>query len=304
MATILLFGASGPVGRFLLPLLTARHHVVPVSRTPASVDTAWLCADINDERVAWPAADSVISLGPLDAFAAWLERCGDAAPRRILALSSMSAIAKRDSIDAAERALAERLRDAEARVLACAAGLGGAATLLRPTLIYGAGTDRSLAPIARFARRYRILPLPIGARGLRQRRSDLQALFERQRHRRALGDVCEARALRVIELALEGQRAGNRPLLAVPFERDLDMHRAPRPLLALRIHAQRDRRTGAERRAQQVIGSRTCILTAELGTLVGAELMAPGGDRNRIVRRAGARSCVCHARSPQRRMPL
>ena len=168
MATILLFGASGPVGRFLLPLLTARQHVVPVSRTPAGADTGWLCADINDERVAWPAAESVISLGPLDAFAAWLERRGDAAPRRILALSSMSAEAKRDSIDAAERALAERLRDAEARVLACAAGLGGAATLFRPTLIYGAGTDRSLAPIARFARRYRILPVPIGARGLRQ----------------------------------------------------------------------------------------------------------------------------------------
>ena len=168
MATILLFGASGPVGRFLLPLLTARQHVVPVSRTPASADTGWLCADINDERVAWPAADAVISLGPLDAFAAWLERRGDTAPRHILALSSMSANSKRDSTDAAERALAERLRDAEARVLRCATGFGGTATLLRPTLIYGAGTDRSLAPIARFARRYRVLPIPIGARGLRQ----------------------------------------------------------------------------------------------------------------------------------------
>ena len=43
-----------------------------------------------------------------------------------------------------------------------------AGTIFRPTLIYGTGRDRSLAPIARFARRWRVLPLPVGARGLRQ----------------------------------------------------------------------------------------------------------------------------------------
>jgi nucleoside-diphosphate-sugar epimerase len=35
-------------------------------------------------------------------------------------------------------------------------------------LIYGAGIDRSLAPIARFARRWRVLPVPVGATGMRQ----------------------------------------------------------------------------------------------------------------------------------------
>jgi len=166
MSTILVFGATGAVGRFLLPLLAPRYRVLPVSRTPAGAD--WLRADLNDESVAWPAADAVISLGPLDAFSVWLERRGAGMPRRIVALSSMSAESKRDSADAAERALAQRLADAEARVLRCAAEHDGAATLLRPTLIYGGGSDRSLAPIARFARRYRILPVPLGASGLRQ----------------------------------------------------------------------------------------------------------------------------------------
>jgi nucleoside-diphosphate-sugar epimerase len=45
---------------------------------------------------------------------------------------------------------------------------GIACTLLRPTLIYGGGADRSLVPIARLALRWRILPIPLGASGLRQ----------------------------------------------------------------------------------------------------------------------------------------
>jgi nucleoside-diphosphate-sugar epimerase len=86
----------------------------------------------------------------------------------VVALSSMSAASKRDSIDPHERALAERLIAAETLLMEVAAERGVACTVFRPTLIYGAGTDRSLAPIARFARRWRVLPIPIGADGLRQ----------------------------------------------------------------------------------------------------------------------------------------
>src|SRR6185437_6099178 len=44
---------------------------------------------------------------------------------------------------------------------------GCAWTVLRPTLVYGAGLDRSLTPIARRALRTRLFPIPSG-RGLRQ----------------------------------------------------------------------------------------------------------------------------------------
>src|SRR5438045_4110245 len=149
MRTILLFGASGAVGRYLLPLLPDAHYKVwPVSR---DTHAGWLIGDLHDARVDWPRADIVISLGPLDAFAAWLERQPQP-PRRVIALSSMSAETKTLSPDPAERALAERLRAAEARLFDCSAGHDIACTIFRPTLIYGACTDRSLAPIARFVR--------------------------------------------------------------------------------------------------------------------------------------------------------
>jgi nucleoside-diphosphate-sugar epimerase len=164
MQRILLFGASGAVGGFLLPLLQDHYDVLPVSR---ALRPGWLRGNLNDAGGAWPDAAIVISLGPLDAFARWLERQA-ATPRRVIALSSMSAESKYISPDPAEHALAERLRDAEKRVFAYASARGSAATIFRPTLIYGAGTDRSLAPIARFARRWRVLPVPVGADGQRQ----------------------------------------------------------------------------------------------------------------------------------------
>ena len=165
MRSILLFGASGAVGRLLLPLLPAAYYKVwPVSREARA---GWIAGDLDDVRVEWPAADIVISLGPLDAFAAWAERQPHPS-RRVIALSSMSAETKALSPDPAERALAERLRTAEARLFDASAVRGSACTVFRPTLIYGAGIDRSLAPIVRFARRWHVLPMPLGACGLRQ----------------------------------------------------------------------------------------------------------------------------------------
>jgi len=165
MRTVLVFGASGAVGRHLLPQLPAAYYkVLPVSRDPRA---GWLTGNLFDAERDWPGADIVISLGPLDAFAGWLERQPHA-PRRVIALSSMSAESKALSSDAGERELAERLRSAEAKVLDYCARHGSACTIFRPTLIYGAGIDRSLAPIARFARRWHLLPIPLGANGMRQ----------------------------------------------------------------------------------------------------------------------------------------
>ena len=164
MSSVLVFGASGPVGGFLLPLLGAYYKVIPASRV---LRAGWVSGDLNDVRATWPAADIVLSLGPLDAFSDWLER-QTSSPRRVIALSSMSAESKRTSPDARERALAERLRANEARMLEIAHQRHIDCTIFRPTLIYGTGADRSLAPIARFARRWHVLPIPVGASGLRQ----------------------------------------------------------------------------------------------------------------------------------------
>lgn len=165
MPKVLVFGASGAIGRFLLPRLSPENEVLPVSRREMA---GWLRGDLFDADMIWPACDVAISLGPLDAFTRWTERAGMSTLRRIIAFSSMSAESKRDSADAHERELAQRLRTSEDTLRTLVDGHAIALTIFRPTLIYGAGIDRSLAPIARFVRRWRMLPVPSGARGLRQ----------------------------------------------------------------------------------------------------------------------------------------
>lgn len=169
--SVLVFGASSQIGFFLLPMLAGRGaRVLAVSRCARAeqAGVAWLHGDLPDQPSRIPdGVASVISFGPLDALAAWLERIPDPALRRVIATSSMSAESKRNSRVPAERALARRLREAEAALASVCDGRGIAWTVLRPTLIYGAGMDRSLTPLARRALRTRVFALPPG-RGLRQ----------------------------------------------------------------------------------------------------------------------------------------
>jgi nucleoside-diphosphate-sugar epimerase len=79
----------------------------------------------------------------------------------------MSAESKQASDVPAERAISQSLRDGEAALAAACERVGALWTVFRPTLIYGAGLDKSLTPIARRAIRLRVFPLPAG-RGLRQ----------------------------------------------------------------------------------------------------------------------------------------
>ncbi|MEO7149079.1 MAG: NAD-dependent epimerase/dehydratase family protein, partial [Rhodanobacteraceae bacterium] len=141
-----------------------------VSRSPRENNgaVAWLRGHLPD---ACPAgvddAQSLISFGPLDALASWLCRADVPALRRVVATSSMSASSKRASPVAVERALAQCLRDAEAAVADVCGRRGIGWTILRPTLIYGAGMDQSLTPIAHRAMRWRVFPLVAGT-GQRQ----------------------------------------------------------------------------------------------------------------------------------------
>lgn len=171
MASVLVFGASSQVGRFLLPMLADRgERTLAVSRSPGESDPSvkWLQGSLPD---ACPAgiddAQALISFGPLNALASWLPRAPIPGLRRVVATSSMSADSKRASPVAAERTLAQGLRDAEAALAQTCEQRGIGWTILRPTLIYGAGTDGSLTPIARRAMRWRVFPFPVGT-GLRQ----------------------------------------------------------------------------------------------------------------------------------------
>ena len=169
----MIFGATGPVGRAVLARLrgsAARVFAVSRSAPPAAAaPLLWIRGDLSGAVAPPPEAiDVILSLGPLDAFAVWFGQHAPAGVRRVVALSSMSAQSKQASTDPAERELALRLTAAEQRLADAAQARGVAWTVLRPTLIYGDGRDRSLAPIARFMRRWRVAPIPVGAVGLRQ----------------------------------------------------------------------------------------------------------------------------------------
>lgn len=170
MKTALVFGASGQIGRPLLDRL--RDHgwrVYAVSRMPQAEQPGlvWLQGDLNRVDALPPHPEAIFSCGPLDLFAQWYAREGVRAPR-VVAFGSTSIEVKRGSADADERALAARLRAGEQRLFETAAARAAAVTVLRPTLIYGSGRDRSLSRIADFARRWRRVVLPRGANGLRQ----------------------------------------------------------------------------------------------------------------------------------------
>lgn len=168
--TVLVFGASSQIGRFLLPRLHARgEHVLALSRKPRADETGvtWLQGRLPKDVSLPERPSAVISFGPLLSFAQWLETAGLAPSTRIIATSSMSAETKQASDVPAERAISQSLRDGEAALAAVSERIGAPWTVFRPTLIYGAGLDKSLTPIARRAMRLRVFPLPAG-RGLRQ----------------------------------------------------------------------------------------------------------------------------------------
>lgn len=168
--TILVFGASSQIGHFLLPrLLASGEPVLALSRQPRPplAGMTWLQGTLPDRVPELPRLSAIISFGPLQGLADWLAHAVLADAPRVVATSSMSAETKRESSVPAERALARQLRAGEAALAAACARHGCAWTVLRPTLVYGAGLDKSLTPIARRAMRLRLFPLPSG-RGLRQ----------------------------------------------------------------------------------------------------------------------------------------
>lgn len=168
--TVLVFGGSSQIGKYLLPLLAARDEpVVALSRTAhASSDgVTWLSGQLPDAVPEVDDVSAIVSLGPLNWFAKWLSAATLPHAPRVIAVSSMSAESKRASAVSVERDLSQLIRDSEAGLAEACARHGSAWTVLRPTLIYGAGMDKSLTPIAQRAMRWKVFPLP-AAGGMRQ----------------------------------------------------------------------------------------------------------------------------------------
>jgi nucleoside-diphosphate-sugar epimerase len=174
MKTALVFGASGQIGLPLLDLLRDDGwRVYAVSRQEYADQPGlhWLRGGLDDTfsgaRGLPNDVEAIFSCGPLDLFGRWYQRAPIRCPR-VIAFGSTSIDVKRGSADAEERDISARLREGERRVFETAAEHDVAVTLLRPTLIYGAGRDRNLLRIAQIARRFGRVVLPRDACGLRQ----------------------------------------------------------------------------------------------------------------------------------------
>ena len=170
MKKILVIGLSGQVGDALLPLLREQDfQLLALSRCERIGDAGlqWLRGSLEAMPALPTGIDCILSLGPLDAFAAWFADCG-LGHVRIVAVSSTGRVDKSRSVDPAERELAARLQTAEAHLFAAGARRDCVVTVLRPTLVYGGGRDRSLSQIIAFGRRFGIVALPSDATGLRQ----------------------------------------------------------------------------------------------------------------------------------------
>ncbi|HEY5970514.1 MAG TPA: NAD-dependent epimerase/dehydratase family protein [Pseudoxanthomonas sp.] len=170
MRSALVFGGSGQIGVPVVERLLANGwQVHAVSRTVQEDRDRlnWLIGDLHQVHGLPSRVDAIFSLGPLDLFSHWYASTRMPASR-VVAFGSTSLETKQESADAYERELAGRLRDAEIRVFATAKQLQSKATLLRPTLVYGAGRDRTLTRIAMLARRTGFFVLPRDANGLRQ----------------------------------------------------------------------------------------------------------------------------------------
>jgi nucleoside-diphosphate-sugar epimerase len=165
---ILVIGASSQIGHFLLPrLAVAGEDVLALSRQPRGGDPDWLVGHLPDGMPLLPPLKAIVCLGPLNWLSHWLSLTRLPGTPHIVATSSMSAETKRDSANPEERDLSRLLREAETQLSTTCASRGMPWTIFRPTLVYGAGLDKSLTPVVQSALRRHVFPLPAG-RGQRQ----------------------------------------------------------------------------------------------------------------------------------------
>lgn len=164
---LLIASAVNQIGFFALQQASARGHQVFATRRsrrfaedPAPV--SWT----DDPEAAAP--EALIFCGPLNLAAPLVEKLAPHGLKAVVAFGSASIHFKQRSSDPDDRDLINRMRDGEAGLRAVCEATGVSGTILRPTLIYGCGLDENVTRLAAMIRRLPVLPVPVGAHGLRQ----------------------------------------------------------------------------------------------------------------------------------------
>ena len=167
----LVIGGTGLVGSYIIEHLVRRgEHPAALSRSRREGgDVDWLCGDLEQpDTLNFPALATLYCTANAVLLANALPGLFSPSLKRVVVFSSTSVLTKQETEVAAERDMIRNLADAERRIAACCEQHGVAWTILRPTLIYGAGRDTNITPLSRLIRRFGFMPLVGGASGLRQ----------------------------------------------------------------------------------------------------------------------------------------
>lgn len=169
---VLALGASSLVGQFLIKrLVEAGIETVAVSRRdqgPAA-GLIWVTADLLTLELRLDIPPRLaFSVSPIWLLPRALPALHAAGVRRLVAFSSTSRFTKERSAVRAERATAHRLAEGEADTQSFCEQHDIVWTILRPTLIYSEGQDRSITRLANLIRRFGVLPISGDGTGLRQ----------------------------------------------------------------------------------------------------------------------------------------
>jgi len=173
LKNILLTGASGQIGYFLLQRLEHQNRsIIAVSRQPqkALFGEQWVICDLlhNDPFEQTGSVDIWIHAGILTLSIPWLASAARAGVKHIITFSTTSIFTKLDSSSPQESALVEGIRNSERDVIEQCGQWAMRWTILRPTLIYGRGTDQNIAFITQMIQRFGFFPLVGSGAALRQ----------------------------------------------------------------------------------------------------------------------------------------
>jgi len=170
-AEVLVLGASSQVGWFLLPrLIAAGARPVALSRAgqprgfPDFEAVHWVNPGQLPDR--HNTISHLVSAGPLPLA---LDVARDLTNLRSMSLtSSSSVLSKSNSPNVAERDMMASIASAEQALQELAVARGRPLMILRPTLLYGAGMDRTVSSLARLIARFGVMPISTRAGGMRQ----------------------------------------------------------------------------------------------------------------------------------------